>query len=174
MKIFVWIALTVANSLFASAFTIPVGFMRSQRPSLGGCWVDEPSSSSISLFSDSSSSILVAQESWRQYVPLVVSLFVIVDIVLGSPVLKSVTDRINPKNAVGDGGPGGATFDRSRERVDTEQFAKEAIEKAQNALELRRYLEENKTDEQRYQEIRSRMDAQMSKLDTKLEERRQN
>ena len=39
---------------------------------------------------DDTPSLLLAQESWRQYIPLAVSAVVIVDILLGSPLLNLV------------------------------------------------------------------------------------
>jgi hypothetical protein len=35
-------------------------------------------------------------------------------------------------------------------------------------LELRRFLEENKTDEQRYEEVRKKIDSQMDELDESI------
>lgn len=126
----------------------------------------------LSLVTTDSTSILLAEETWRQYVPLAVSVFVIVDILLGSPALRLVTDRMNPKeDTLGKKDKNKPYLDRSQERIDTEEVANKALEKARATLELRRFLDENKTDEQRYQEIRAKMDAKMSALDAKLAER---
>ena len=60
-----------------------------------------------------------------------------------------------------------------KERVDTERIAQEALNQAYASMELRRYLDENKTEAQRLQEIRQRMDAELRQVDEKLGERRQ-
>ncbi len=54
---------------------------------------------------------------------------------------------------------------RRRERVDSEAIAQAALNKALNTLELKRFLEENKTDEQRYEEVRRKIDKQMEELE---------
>lgn len=131
-------------------------------------------------------------ESWRQYVPLVVSVAVIIDILLGSPLANLALGpmrRASEKGATGDnnsqdgsdngaagagggslfssfgGNGGGKVVDKSKERVDSEAIAQAAIDKARNTLELKRFLEENKTDEQRYEEVRKKIERQMKELD---------
>lgn len=133
-------------------------------------------------------------ESWRQYVPLVVSVAVIIDILLGSPLANLALGpmrRASEKGAAGDNnsqegggdtiiGGGGSLFsslggnntnnavDKSKERVDSEAIAQAAIDKARNTLELKRFLEENKTDEQRYEEVRKKIERQMDELDNAM------
>ncbi|KAL3781843.1 hypothetical protein ACHAWO_009209 [Cyclotella atomus] len=130
------------------------------------------------------SSILLASEgeSWRQYVPLVVSVGVIIDILLGSPVanlalgpMKRASQKGSGKNSDVDNGgnslfsgfgnsnDGGAS--KSKERVDSEAIAQAAIDKARNTLELKRFLEENKTNEQRYEDMRRKIDKQLDEFD---------
>mmetsp|Transcript_27885 Transcript_27885/g.56916 ORF Transcript_27885/g.56916 Transcript_27885/m.56916 type:complete len:224 (-) Transcript_27885:206-877(-) len=129
-------------------------------------------------------------ESWRQYVPLVVSVGVIIDILLGSPLANIALGpmrRASEKGATGDSnrdcsaenGGGGSLFSglggttgnskidigKNKERVDSEAIAQAAIDKARNTLELKRFLEENKTNEQRYDEMRRKIDKQMNELD---------
>ncbi|KAL7492207.1 hypothetical protein ACHAWT_001920 [Skeletonema menzelii] len=131
-------------------------------------------------------------ESWRQYVPLVVSVAVIIDILLGSPLANLALGpmrRASEKGATGDsnsqdgsdngaagagggslfssfgGNGGGKVVDKSKERVDSEAIAQAAIDKARNTLELKRFLEENKTDEQRYEEVRKKIERQLEELD---------
>ena len=138
------------------------------------------------------SSILLSAEGeaeWRQYVPLAVSVAVIFDILLGSPLANAALGPMkrasekgasgnNSQGSNGDGGgsvggslfsnkDSGAGVDRSRgkERVDSDAIAKAALFKAINTLELKRFLEENKTDEQQYEEVRKKIDRQMSELD---------
>jgi len=122
-------------------------------------------------------------ESWRQYVPLVVSVGIIIDILLGSPVANlalAPMKRASEKGAGAEEGNeidgGGGLFSafgggedkalsRSRERVDSEAIAQAALDKAMNTLELKRFLEENKTEEQRYEEVRRKIDRQMEDLE---------
>ena len=63
------------------------------------------------------------------------------------------------------GNGGGKVVDKSKERVDSEAIAQAAIDKARNTLELKRFLEENKTDEQRYEEVRKKIERQLEELD---------
>jgi len=132
-------------------------------------------------------------ESWRQYVPLGVSCLVIIDILLGSPIANLALEpmkRASEKGAAGDnkqsnddgdtdsgGGSlfspytgqsdysSGAVSGRGTERVDTNAIAQAALDKAMGTLELKRFLEENKTDEQRYEDVRKKLDQQMRELD---------
>lgn len=117
---------------------------------------------------------------------------VIIDILLGSPLANLALGpmrRASEKGATGSGsddgnnnsggrslfsafGEGvsnidarGKVVDSSKERVDSEAIAKAALDKAMGTLELRRFLEENKTDEQRYEEVRKKIDRQMNELD---------
>jgi hypothetical protein len=121
-------------------------------------------------------------ESWRQYVPLVVSVGVIIDILLGSPVanlalgpMKRASQKGNGKDSDIDNG-GSSLFSgfgnandvgasKSKERVDSEAIAQAAIDKARNTLELKRFLEENKTNEQRYEDMRRKIDKQLDEFD---------
>lgn len=147
----------------------------------------------LNLLPELSSSMLVSSEteSWRQYVPLVVSVAVIIDILLGSPLAnlalgpmrraseKGATGSDNNAqdsnddvaaggslfSSLGGNGGGGKVVDKSKERVDSEAIAQAAIDKARNTLELKRFLEENKTDEQRYEEVRKKIERQMEELD---------
>lgn len=144
------------------------------------------------LSSSSSSYILLSSEteSWRQYVPLAVSVGVIIDILLGSPLANLALGpmkRASEKGATGNddgsqegsdndgrslfssfGGGAGKVVDKSKERVDSEAIAQAAIDKAMNTLELRRFLDENKTDEQRYEDVRKKIERQMDDLDNAM------
>mmetsp|Transcript_4437 Transcript_4437/g.6578 ORF Transcript_4437/g.6578 Transcript_4437/m.6578 type:complete len:210 (-) Transcript_4437:1781-2410(-) len=108
-------------------------------------------------------------ENWRQYVSLGVILVVILDIVLGSPLLNFATapmkrgmiedvasDDLNKKHIV---------INKSRERVDTETIAKEALDKANGAIELRDYLNRNKTEKDRMEELNREIDRKLSSYD---------
>ncbi len=117
------------------------------------------------------SSITVAEESWRQYVSLVVIGGVLIDILLGSPLanlaLKPMRgDQEEPKSQ-----DDTKQINRSRERIDSDAVAKAAIERAQNALELRRFLDERKTDWDRMEDMKRKLDADMQLLDEDLRAR---
>ena len=49
--------------------------------------------------------------------------------------------------------------------MDSEAIAQAALDKAMGTLELKRFLEENKTDEQRYEDVRKKIDKQLMELD---------
>jgi hypothetical protein len=118
--------------------------------------------------------ISTGDAEWRQFVPLVAACTVILDIVLGQPLLKIVTAPMRrasgldeDTNAIeNDEKP---KFIRNeKERIDTNSFAQAAIDRARNSMELRRFLEENKTDEQRYEEKRKEIEKQMENLESRL------
>ena len=143
-------------------------------------------SSTAHTLPDMMSSVVLASdgESWRQYVPLVVSIGVIIDILLGSPLanlalgpMKRASEKGSGEDSDNNISTGGnslfsafgsnnsSTVDKSKERVDSEAIAQAAIDKARNTLELKRFLEENKTNEQRYDEIRRKIDKQLDELE---------
>jgi hypothetical protein len=151
--------------------------------------------SSTLLLSTTATDVVNTAEEWRQYVPLVVTSAVIIDILLGSPLanmalapMKRATEEgasdarmknsINSKSNANNNNGGGSLFSKevsstsssrgsrmTKERVDSEAIAKAALFKATNTLELRKFLDENKTDEQKYDEVRKQIDRQMSELD---------
>jgi hypothetical protein len=119
-----------------------------------------------------SSLTLAAEESWRQYVPLVVAVAVIIDILLGSPLanmaMKPLRGDLEEGGEDDAAGGAGRRVNRSRERIDTDQVAKAAIDRAQNALELRRFLDERKTDWDRMEDMKRKLDSDMQDLDEDL------
>lgn len=118
----------------------------------------------------SSSSLVIAAESWRQYVAAAVIFGVVLDIVLGSPLANTVLKPLRPEEMEEDKSPS-PVVDRSKERINTEQFAKDAMERAEGALELRRYLEERKTDFDRMEDLKRKLDSDMQDLDADLQAR---
>jgi hypothetical protein len=64
-----------------------------------------------------------------------------------------------------------ASMNRSRERIDTGRFAREAIDRAQNTLELRRFLDESKSDWDRMEDMKKKLDSDMQDLDEDLAKR---
>jgi hypothetical protein len=162
-------------------------------------------------WSDAMTNLLLAAEteSWRQYVPLAVCLFVIVDILLGSPAANSVLGLMRPKEdeTVGkeeddegqtatsmtssspfgslmQGGGGGnntrgrrgrnvsSSSTKSKERIDTQAVAQAALDKASATLELRKFLNEGKSDWDKMREIQQKMDDDLSKFDETIERQR--
>lgn len=123
----------------------------------------------------SSPSLIIAEESWRQYVPLAVSAFVIVDILLGSPAANSILRLAQPPSDEeennNNNNNNNDTFQKSKERIDTQALAQAAVDRAQSVQELRNFLDAQKTDWDRMEDIRKQMDQQMAELDEKLEEK---
>jgi len=192
MLYYVSFLLFVATSAtFASAFQSSSGRLPSSVELLSRRKILAPHQKSIHQQQCSSSSInLISADvdvvaEWRQYVPLVVTGAVIIDILLGSPLANMALAPI--KRATEEGASGGKNSINSernankslfsgdsssssrgrttKERVDSGAIAKAALFKATNTLELRRFLDENKTDEQKYEEVRKQIDRQMSELD---------
>jgi hypothetical protein len=122
-----------------------------------------------------SSSIIVSAEEWRQYVSLGIVAAVIVDIVLGSPIanlaLKPLRDAQEQLQQEEESNTKKAS--RSKERIDTDKVAQEAIVRAQNALELRNYLESRKTDWDRMEDLKRNLDRDLQTLDEDLRKRQQ-
>jgi len=120
-----------------------------------------------------SSSLMVSAESVRQYVPLVVSVGVIIDILLGSPLANAVLKPMRPEGEDDGGEKDKKNSDKpkSKSRIDAELIAKNALDKANNTLELRNFLEERKTDYDRMEEMKRKLDASMQDLDEDMEAR---
>lgn len=121
-----------------------------------------------------SSSITVSAESWRQYVPLVVSVGIIVDILLGSPLANAVLKPMRPEEDIDKEEKGTKSADnkpRSKARIDAELVAQKALDKANATLELRNFLDERKTDYDRFEEMKRKLDASMQDLDEDMEAR---
>jgi hypothetical protein len=55
-----------------------------------------------------------------------------------------------------------------KERVDSDALAQAALEKARYSMELRQYLEANKTNEQRYEDMRKQIEKQTQELEDNL------
>jgi hypothetical protein len=60
-------------------------------------------------------------------------------------------------------------FKNPKERVDSDALAQAALDKARYSMELRQFLEANKTDQQRYEEMRKKLDKQTEQLEDNLE-----
>lgn len=170
----------------------------------------DPSSSSrvstaleLSPLSDTNL-ILAETESWREYVPLVVSLFVIVDILLGSPAANSVlglmrpkeegtsdddegqaTRSSNPFSSLMQGLPRGQQQDgnnnnksgrggrnSNKERIDTKAVAQAALDKASATKELRKFLDESKSDWDKMRDIQQKMDNDLAQFDENIRRQR--
>jgi hypothetical protein len=136
----------------------------------------------------SSTLSLAEAESWRQYVPLAVSLLVIVDILLGSPVANKALSALRPENeetaSKGQGGsggpfqtpsgkPGDSALVGQKERVDTMAIAQKALDKAEATKELRRFLDEGKSDYDKMRDIQDKMDADLQAFDEKQKKKKE-
>jgi hypothetical protein len=143
----------------------------------------------LSTVFDTDMIVGVASEasSWRQYVPLVVSSFVLLDIVLGSPAANSLIrltqQQVDDQHSNADSNTQGNesttaaqttlnsvanTVDINKPRIDVDAVVKQALDKADNVKMLRSYLEENKTDWDRMEDIRREQDRLMDRLDNRL------
>lgn len=139
-------------------------------------------SPALHYFPDDHSNLLISageiisngEAEWRQYVPLVAASTVILDIILGQPLLKIVTAPMRRASGLDDDAVSMAPnnkpkFNRNeKERVDSNALAQAAVERARNSMELRRFLEENKSDEQRYEDKRKEIQKQMEALENRL------
>ena len=143
-------------------------------PSLLSSAIDtSPLAADLNHIASSTMSLSADSGSWRQYVSLGLILVVLIDIVLGSPIANIALGpmrRASEKGSEGasdDLGGGGQkrSVDTRGERVDTDAIAQAAIDKARNTLELRQFLEENKTPEQRYEEVRKKIDRQIEEME---------
>jgi len=118
------------------------------------------------VFYSSSSSWIISVElnELRQYVPLVVILSVLVDIVLGSPLANSVLKPMRDASGLVEDAlvdTSDAPMTKYKERVDSEAIAREAYDQAMGVKDLREYLEKNKTEKQKMEELRSKIDRQL-------------
>jgi hypothetical protein len=149
---------------------------------------------SQALMSPSSSIMLSQEDSWRQYVPVVVIGLVLIDVLLGSPFAKSLLNKARPE-ALGDESDannrpsalgsnrestpnparGGTTTTTTttttsysrKPRIDVDGYAKAALERAEGVAQLREYLEAQKTDWDRMEDMKRQMDQKMQELDRK-------
>lgn len=142
------------------------------------------------------------KESWRQYVPLVVSGLVLIDIALGSPAANAVLRRVRPsenkeekdeeegsslaptsplealqvnlfpKGEIGSGAV--SSEQQSKERIDSVAVAQQALQKAEATLELKRFLEENKSDWDKMNDLQRKMDQDLQAFDERQEEVKKN
>lgn len=141
---------------------------------------------SQALMSPSSSIMLCQEDSWRQYVPVVVIGLVLIDVLLGSPFAKSLLNKARPENMSDevDGNNRPSALGSSREstpnpargrassysrkpRIDVDGYAKAALERAEGVAQLREYLDAQKTDWDRMEDMKRQMDQKMQELDRK-------
>lgn len=118
---------------------------------------------------------LSSMDNWRQYVPLIVSVCVIVDILLGSPLANSALKIMGASSSSQDsqtdkdGTTRTNTNSRSsKERIDSNKVAQDALQRAQYTLELQNFLRENQTDADRYRAMEKDLKAQTRELDRSL------
>jgi hypothetical protein len=116
---------------------------------------------------------------WRQYVPLGVSIAVIMDILLGSPFANAIVSRMRPtttKTTTMDPEIDDASDlsrprrqqqqqqqqQQSKERIDSQKVAQDAIQRAQYTLELRSFLDAKRDP---VVELQRRMEEQTRQLE---------
>jgi len=144
----------------------PIGILGQRITQQRGRWVYH------SAVMDSSFLTLSAEESWRQYVPLVVSVGIIIDILLGNPLASAVLKPMRPEEeSGGEEKDKKANRPKSKARIDAELVARQALDKANNTLELRKFLDERKTDYDRMEDMKRELDSSMQDLDEDLEAR---
>mmetsp|Transcript_28233 Transcript_28233/g.57321 ORF Transcript_28233/g.57321 Transcript_28233/m.57321 type:complete len:297 (-) Transcript_28233:650-1540(-) len=80
-----------------------------------------------------------------------------------------INSMISGGDSDGGGDGGGTVLRNPKERVDTAAIAQTTLDKARGTVELMEYLEQNKSDEQRYDEIRKKLDRQDEMLRDKLD-----
>lgn len=164
----------------ADAFLLPHGHFEQAAalvPSVGHPMNSSPQATTtrmLAVVDPEVSSFLLAEESWRQYASLVVIAGVLIDILLGSPLANSLLkpmrgDEVNKEEE----DDARVQTNRSKERIDSEAVARAAIARAQGVLELRKFLDESKTDWDRFEEMKRKLDSQMEGLDADLEQREQ-
>ena len=105
-----------------------------------------------------------ASQEWRQYFVLAVILGVLLDILLGSPLANAAlspirgaaeVDEISREEEQND------SQSQNTARVDTDAIVQDALDKATGIRELNDYLEKNKTDKQRIEELARKIDKQL-------------
>jgi hypothetical protein len=110
----------------------------------------------------------------RQYIPLVVSLLVIVDILLGSPLANGVLNQLRPTtttttsttkendNDTISSFTSNTGTSQSKERIDSQKVAQDAIQRARYTLELRAFLDAQRDP---VTELQRKMDEQSAVLE---------
>ena len=161
LKLLLLIFATLASS---SSFTLPprsplrLGISRTQASPL--------TSSSLSLIPPSTV-LAFDPESVRQCVPLAVCSLVILDIVLGSPFLKSVTSKINPANTPPPP-PSKTTKDPSRPAlVDVDALVAAARFQADAIAARNTYLAERRGPKEDIIDLQKRIQQEQDKLTTR-------
>jgi len=117
-------------------------------------------------------------ESWRQYVPLGVSCFIILDILLGSPVVNIILSPMRnavEKDAEENGGvvspqktaqpKYGNKFNDpmmgNGSRIDVDELVRQTKMKLSDKKDLEDYLERTKTDEDRIKDLKNKIQRQL-------------
>jgi len=108
--------------------------------------------------------------SIREYVPLVVSSLVIIDVVCGQPFVKGIMSLAKTEEATEDNEP--VTVQDLRPGiVDAEKMKLEALDLAENARGLRDWQEKRKGTKERIADTKERLERQYRELQEKEERR---
>jgi hypothetical protein len=112
----------------------------------------------------------------REYVPLIVSGAVIIDILAGSPFVNAVMSFARPKDeeeeaARTSGGNNNNNIKDAKERIDSKKVAAAAVERAQNVVAIRQMLEDNKTRDDRIKDLQRKVEQQQAEFDRERKNR---
>lgn len=137
--------------------------------------------SSLALNNNNPLIISADVSEFRQYAPLVVSLIVILDILLGSPLVNLILvpmrrqafDESSDDIVKDDDFKRNKSFqstastpmEKVGERIDCDQFAQEVIEKARSQQELINYMQSRKSNSDRIMEVKRKFDNQLERFD---------
>ena len=163
-------------------------------------FVSSLATAAATVASETTTTAAATSSSWRQYVPLVVIALVLLDIVSGSPVANGILNRAAQQTAASankEEDANGDTTDTNnqagvsifqtlsgqtvnlntakktnKERINVDQFAAQALERASSVTELRTYLETQKTDWDKMKDLQARMDQKMEQIDEKIQQRK--
>jgi hypothetical protein len=118
---------------------------------------------------DGAGVVVLQATEWREYVPLIVSGAVIIDIVAGSPFVNAVLSFARPKDDIATIEDNDKTnYDdetTGKERIDTKKVAAAAVERAQSVVAVRQMLEDNKTDWDRIKDLQRKVEQQQAEFD---------
>jgi hypothetical protein len=111
--------------------------------------------------------VVLRATEWREYVPLIVSGAVIIDIVAGSPFVNAVMSFARPKEDIATvkDNDKDETGNQTKERIDTKKVAAAAVERAQSVVAVRQMLEDNKTDWDRIKDLQRKVEQQQAEFD---------
>jgi hypothetical protein len=130
-----------------------------------------PGSSSTSFTTTTRRTKQEVRAELREYVPLIVSGAVIIDILAGSPFVNAVMSFARPKDeeeaasTTTTSGGNNNNIKDAKERIDSKKVAAAAVERAQNVVAIRQMLEDNKTRDDRIRDLQRKVEQQQAEFD---------